>query len=254
MKKPYEGHEIAYRRLRKRGHRSWDERNCAKPPKRSRGLDGGTRELLADVLSQPWAPKRGKAIELGCGTAPMLRWVCKRGFEGLGVDVSKTAVSMAREQSKGLDIRFKKADVCSAAISRPGSFDLAIDGHCLHCIIRPEDRKTFLSNTHRLLKTGGLFVVLTMCSPVDRKGISEVVRGQKLVDRVLYAPTDKASEYEGARKIDGRVYMPTRYVGHWKDILSELRRARFEPQLIRFNRGTPRDPFSDLCVGALALP
>ena len=254
MRKPYEGHEIAYKRIRRKGLRSWAERNCAKPPKRPREIDGDTRKFLVDVLGQRWAPKGGRAIELGCGTAPILRWVCRRGFSGLGVDVSKTAISMARAQSKGLDIRFRRADLCGPSVGKPGGFDLAVDGHCLHCITGREDRRAFLSNTRALLREGGLFVVLTMCSPVDRKGSPNVIRGQKLVDRVVYAPADEVGEYEGARRIGGRDYMPTRYLGHWKSILTELRAAGFEPQLIRFVHATPKDPTSELSVGALAVP
>jgi len=36
-------------------------------------------------------------------------------------------------------------------------------GNCLHCILEP-DRKTFLSNVHRLLKTNGVFFVYSKCS------------------------------------------------------------------------------------------
>jgi len=170
------------------------------------------------------------------------------------VDVSKTAISMARAQSKGLDIRFRRADLSGPSVGKPGGFDLAVDGHCLHCITDREDRRAFLSNTRALLREGGLFVVLTMCSPVDRKGFPNVIRGQKLVDRIMYAPAEEAGEYEGARRIGGRDYMPTRYLGHWKSILTELRRAGFQPQLIRFVHATAKDPTSELSVGALALP
>jgi len=160
---------------------------------------------------------------------------------------------MAREQSKGLDIRFKRADLRGAVVGKPGTFNLAIDGHCLHCIIKAEDRRAFLENTRRLLIEGGLFVLLTMCSPVDRKSLSEMTPGQKLFGRVIYAPSNKGAEFEGSRTFDGKSHMPTRYIGHWKSILTELQGCRFQPQLVRINHATPSNPVSSLSVGALAV-
>ncbi len=247
MKKSYQGHEIQYQKMKNKDVLSWDEMIG-----HNKGITNDTKRFLMDVLAQPWAPKGGKVIELGCGTAPILRWLCKKKFEGLGVDVSKTAIKMAREQSKGFDIRFKRADVCNLSAEKSRTFDLAVDGHCLHCITQPEDRKRFLKNTFRLLKEGGLFIVMTMCAPVDRKMFSNLFQEQKLIDRIIYAPYDRATEYEGSRTFEGRDYIPTRYVGHCKSILTELRRARFHPRLIRYSHPVAQVPFSNLAVGALA--
>jgi SAM-dependent methyltransferase len=197
-------------------------------------------------------PKGGKVIELGCGTGPVLRWICKGDFSGLGIDVSKTAIAMAREQSKGLNVKFKQADICRTDVGRTGKFDLAIDGHCLHCIIRPEDRKAFLKNSFKLLKKGGLFIVMTMCSPADKRIFSNVCEGQKLINHTIYAPYDKAREYEDFLTFNGRDYMPTRKVLHWKSILSEIQKAGFKIKLLRYNEASGQeDPFGCLSVAAL---
>ena len=233
--------------MKKEGILSWYEISGRKV------IDDDTKRFLVDVLSQPWAPKSGKAVELGCGTAPILRRICKRGFSGLGVDISKTAIAMARDQSKGLNIRFKKADICHFRTEKAREFDLAIDGHCLHCIIRPKDRKAFLKNTFQLVKKGGLFVVMTMCAPVERKVFSKLFPAQKLIDGIIYAPYDKANEneYEGCRIFDGQGFIPTRYLGHWRNILTEIRKVGFQPQLVRYNRPASQDPTGDLAVAAL---
>ncbi|MDD5458164.1 MAG: hypothetical protein PHF37_02060 [Phycisphaerae bacterium] len=70
MKKPYEGHEIAYKRLKKEGILSW---SGSRKNKRHTTLHGDIKVFLKDVLSQPWAPKSGRVIELGCGTGPIDR-------------------------------------------------------------------------------------------------------------------------------------------------------------------------------------
>ncbi len=114
-KKPYEGHETEYQRMRKNNIRSWDLRD--KPEE----IDESTKRFIEDALDQPWAAEKGKVIELGCGTAPMLRWLSEKGFgPGLGVDVSKTAIAMAREQSKGLNLTFKNADLCKTLPAKAG--------------------------------------------------------------------------------------------------------------------------------------
>ena len=252
MKKPYEAHEIAYRKMKKEGIRSWDERYSSNSPGRKRQIDVDTKRFLVDVLAQTWAPKGGKAIELGCGTAPILRWVCKKGFSGLGVDVSKTAVAIAREQSRGLNIRFRRGDICKLSVDKVGKFDLAVGGHCLHCIIAPKNRRAFLKNTFRLLKKRGLFILMTMCAPVDLKIFSNTCEGQKLIDHTIYAPYEEAMEYEGFRTIGGCDYMPTRYVAHWRNILSEIRKAGFQIKLFRYSYPAGQDPIGSLAVGALA--
>jgi SAM-dependent methyltransferase len=234
--------------MKKKGVRSWNESQRIK----GKAIDADTKQFLTDVLAQPLGPKGGKVIELGCGTGPVLRWICKGDFSGLGIDVSKTAIAMAREQSKGLNVKFKQADICRTDVGRTGKFDLAIDGHCLHCIIRPEDRKAFLKNSFKLLKKGGLFIVMTMCSPADKRIFSNVCEGQKLINHTIYAPYDKAREYEDFLTFNGRDYMPTRKVLHWKSILSEIQKAGFKIKLLRYNEASGQeDPFGCLSVAAL---
>ena len=130
-KKPYEGHEVVYQRMKKKGILVWGQKGSGSTGK---SCHPETNNFLKDVLSQPWAPKGGRVIELGCGTGPILRQVCKKGFSGVGIDVSKTAIAMAKDQSKGLDIKFRQADVCNLNTKSLGKFDLVIDGLCLHCI------------------------------------------------------------------------------------------------------------------------
>lgn len=247
MKKPYEGHEIIYKKMHKKGVQSWDKNQDTE----RKAIDPNTKRFLTDVLAQPWAKKNGRVIELGCGSGPILRWICKRGFSGLGIDVSKTAIAMAKEQSKGLDIGFKRADICRFGVEKIGKFDLAVDGHCLHCIIQPEDRKAFLKNSFKLLKKGGLLIVMTMCSPADRKVFSNVYEKQKLINHTIYAPFDKADTYEDFLAINGSDYMPTRKILHWKSILSEIKKAGFEIKLLRYNKASEQEPFGDLSVAAI---
>jgi len=246
-KKPYEGHEIVYRKMKEKGILVWGQKGSGSTGK---SCHPEINSFLKDVLSQPWAPKGGRVIELGCGTGPILRRVCKSGFSGVGVDVSKTAITMAKEQSKGLDIKFRQGDVCNLNAKSLGKFDLAIDGLCLHCITGAKDRKAYFDNVSKILKDGGLFVLLTMCGPMNRKRFSEACKGHKIAKKVVYVPFEDKS-YGRLTKFNGKTYLPSRYIGHWKEILSEIRRASFTSKLIRYNANNSKDFCGTLTVGAL---
>ncbi len=252
-RKPYEGHEVEYQRMRAQGIRSWGERKSLlrAPPKE---IDEDTERFLRDALAQPWAPNKGRALELGCGTGPILRWFRKRGFHGDGVDVSPTAIRMAREQSKGLRLQFRCEDVCASDfVRKASSFDLCVDGHCLHCVTEPKDREALLGNVRRLLKPGGMFVVLTMCLPVDRAAFRRLIPGQKLVDRRIWVPMKSPGDYSSVRRMNGKFYLPTRFVASWRTILKQLGEAGFELRMFRFNRCHSEEPLSHIAAAAVRL-
>jgi SAM-dependent methyltransferase len=250
--KPYELHEREYRRMREKGIRFWDEVSGNRATSVN-GMDPAVPEFLEKALALDAAPKAGKALELGCGTGPIARWLCGKGFSTVGVDVSATAVEMAKEQSEGLDARFVAGDVCGEFVKIPGRFDLAVDGHCLHCITRAEDRARFFENAHRALRTGGMLVVLTMCAPVDRKAAAEVLGGhQRLMGSIVYAECAALEECEDTRTVGGKPHFPSRYVGHRRDIVKEIRAACFEPVHTSVTDPSSGDPFSTLHLAAVA--
>jgi SAM-dependent methyltransferase len=253
MKKSYEEHEFEYRKMKEKGVGSWFCRKTGKIPRHHRDIDGDTERFLADVLAQPWTASLGKAIELGCGTAPLLRWICKRGFTGFGVDISQTAISMARVQSENYFASFDVADVCDESFSLKEKFDLAIDGHCLHCLTDKNDRLNFLKNAYQLLNNNGVFVVLTMCAPFDRAAFSAAFPKQKIFKNIIFVPYDGDEKYRDSTEIDGRPYLPTRYVGHWKSIMSEIRSAGFKIKLFRYNSSVPNNPAAYFAVAACKI-
>ncbi len=249
--KAYESHENAYQNMRKKGQLNWNDIQQTVPPPANDGIDDNDRRFIDDALAQPWAPSTGLAVELGCGTAPMLRWLCSLGFTGLGLEISATAVEMGREQSSDYDLTLRKEDVCSDNLKIDQNADLVLDGHCLHCITDPADRRTFLANARRIIKPQGLFIVLSMCSPVNRKRFTELYAPQKLVGKIIYSPSEV--DYPDCKIFSGKRYLPTRYFGHWKDILREIKAARFDPRLIRIANHWKDDINSDIAVAAVAI-
>jgi SAM-dependent methyltransferase len=245
MKKPYESHEGEYRRMEAAGTKSWFRRN------RPWDIDPHDKHFLEDVFAQPWAPKNGNAIELGCGTGPLTRWLAKGGFKTTGVDVSGTAIRMAREQSKSFTIDYRVADICTREVRSIVKFDLCVDGRCFHGRTSLKDRRAALENVCRLLKPNGVFVMMSMCSPIERFSLARQYPDQRILRNVIYYPLKKAGAFSGAKKINGQQYLPIRFLGHWKFLLSVLRKAGLRPSLVRFNHCLPQEPVSSLNVAAV---
>lgn len=224
---PYAAHEQVYQKMKADGVPTWDQRD--KPT----AIDPHDRRFLEDALAQSWAPGKGRALELGCGTGPLTRWLADRGFETTGVDISATAIEMAKEQSEGSGIEFFQADLCKISPKRLGRFDLILDGHFFHCLTDPKDRAAAFDRVRGMLNLDGVFILMTMCSPIDRSAFARLFPDQIIHRHIIHSPH------------------PTRAVLHWKTLLKELRDHGFEPRLIRFNRCGGEEPLSSLNVGTI---
>jgi SAM-dependent methyltransferase len=119
-------------------------------------LPAPLRELLegGDVL-----PCR--AVEFGCGMGKHAIEMARRGFEVTGVDLSPTAIRMARENAAAadMDVRFVAADV-TRAMDLPTGFGFGWDWEMLHHLF-PEERGGYAANLARHLAPGALH--LSVC-------------------------------------------------------------------------------------------
>lgn len=245
MQPAYHAHESVYRRLDAAGRRWWNEGG------RKRPIEPGVRAFLNDALRQAWCPRPGRALELGCGTAPILRWLHARGWGGAGIDVSPTAIRMARREAQGTGLRFVAADVLRYRGFRAGSFDLVVDGQCFHCLTDLADREHFLRETARLLRPGGVFVLLTMARPVLTRAFRAAFG--PLQDDIAWLPLADARTFRGARRLDGKWCVPTRRLEPWPRTLRQLAGAGLEPRLVRVHACHEQDPLSYLSVGAVRV-
>ena len=198
----YEGHEDVYQKHRLQSDRvGWDD----------------AQQLAANVASMEWVlqwptfPKAGKVLELGCGAGNICIELAKRGFQTCGVDIAPTAIEWARQNAllAGVAGEFSVGNVLELADFSDESFDVVLDGHCLHCIIG-DDRTRFFANARRLLRPGGTLLVRTMCNEVP-KGL--MLRGN-------FDPETRCT-------ISTAGYA-TRYFGWANDIIREVIGARFD--------------------------
>ncbi len=120
--------------------------------------------LLDRSGALPQAPAR--VLELGCGNGATSSPLALRGYDTVGVDISATAVVWAGEAfaPAGLNGRFIQGDVRWMPFLADASFDLLVDGACLHCLLGP-DRGSCLSEVMRVLSPGGTFIASSMCGP-----------------------------------------------------------------------------------------
>ena len=116
--------------------------------------------LVALVDSGKVAPC--KAIDLGCGAGNYAIYLAGRGFDVTGVDLSPTAIRIAREQAgkRGVRCRFLVADVLGDLGEAGGPFGFAYDWEMLHHIF-PQDREKYIRNVVRLLEHEGKY--LSVC-------------------------------------------------------------------------------------------
>src|SRR5215470_16236906 len=112
MSRSYQADEKVFQKLRAAGKTSWDEQ--ADP---EANFD---RFVMRPFLEESLAaiPQRShgrSALEVGCGTGPICCFLAARGWTVRGIDVSPTALEMARQNAaqRGLNVQFDVADICS---------------------------------------------------------------------------------------------------------------------------------------------
>jgi SAM-dependent methyltransferase len=103
-----------------------------------------------------------RAIDLGCGTGNYAIYLASEGFEVTGVDISPTAIRIARKNAEKRAVRcdFVAADVLGDLAQVEGTFDFAYDWGLLHHIL-PENRQRYVENVLGRLNDKGRY--LSVC-------------------------------------------------------------------------------------------
>ncbi|GGC45454.1 class I SAM-dependent methyltransferase [Chelatococcus reniformis] len=133
----------------------------------TRGLARLTAALdrLGSEGAIPAAP--ADLLELGCGNGLGALAMAQRGYRVHGIDLSPTAIAWAEERfaAAGLAGAFRIGDVREMSAFADQSFDIVLDGSCLHCLIDDDDRARCLTEVRRMLRPAGAFIVSHMCGP-----------------------------------------------------------------------------------------
>lgn len=100
--------------------------------------------------------------EMGCGAGPNLVWLAEKGITASGVDISPTALGLARHNLEAHQLGALTGRLIERSVTAvPEIEDESLDGVIESCVfqhLNREDRTAAFSEVARVLKPGGLFV------------------------------------------------------------------------------------------------
>lgn len=119
----------------------------------------GTHPELSQLV-ESGRIRTGRAIDLGCGTGREVIYLAKQGFDATGVDISPTAIGMARKSAEaaGIEARFLVGDLTDLP-DLDGRFDLIVDYGALNDL-NQHQRDAYMAQVLPLAAEGSQFVLL----------------------------------------------------------------------------------------------
>lgn len=147
----------------------------------------------------------GTLLDFGCGDGKLTIKLAQAGLKSYGIDISPTAINWAKErlQAESANAEFRVGNVLAMPY-QSGTFDIAVDSFCFHCIIG-ENRKKFLSESLRVLKKHGNLIIMSKC-------------GDPKSPDYPFDPVKRCKIENG---------IPTRYMGLPEIIVEEVKNAGF---------------------------
>ncbi len=103
-----------------------------------------------------------KTIDLGCGIGNYSIYFASIGFDVTGIDISPTAIEIAKENANRREIKcnFLVVNVLGNLNEIKSTFDFAYDWELLHHIF-PEQRRIYVKNVYEILNPGAQY--LSVC-------------------------------------------------------------------------------------------
>lgn len=189
---------------------------------------------LSIRLSAEHLPRSGRVVEFGCGAGDQSLLLAASGYDVTGIDISPTAIAWARNkaQERGIRAAFEVGNVCELADTAAATYDMVVDGHCLHFIFG-EERSKYLQTAHRILAPGGWLLLSSICSSSD--------------DSVV------GPNYDAATRCYVQSGVAYAYQGLVTDIVAEVLAAGFEIVVQRVTPGIPGERSDFLYVDARKL-
>ncbi|MGH9291524.1 MAG: class I SAM-dependent methyltransferase [Acidimicrobiales bacterium] len=130
-------------------------------------------ELMA-ALDESWLPRRGRALDVGCGLGTEAGHLASIGWEAFGIDLSGVALARARREQPG--VGFARADLRRLPFG-DHVFDAALDRGCFH-YLAAVDRPAYAAELRRTLRPGGkLLLRASLRAAGVRNDIDEGVIG-----------------------------------------------------------------------------
>lgn len=136
-----------------------------------------------------------KTIDLGCGTGNYAHYLASIGFDVTGVDISHSAVKIAKEMAKKKGVKncFLVADVLGDLSEVNETFDFAYDWEMLHHIF-PENRKKYIENVYRIVNPKGKYLSVCFSEKDPQFGGSGKYRETQLGTILYFSSEDELKE------------------------------------------------------------
>jgi len=100
-------------------------------------------------------------LEMGCGAAPTLVWLARRGIRVSGIDVSPTALRLAKENLENTGVGDRIGKLLEGSVTNVPFEAASFDGVLESCVfqhLNRKERKAAFHEVRRVLKPGGIFV------------------------------------------------------------------------------------------------
>jgi SAM-dependent methyltransferase len=113
------------------------------------------------LLTSANAPTVGKTAILGCGSGHDALLFAKYGFETIGFDFAPSAIALAQNLSKTMDItsQFLQRDIFELPQEFANKFDYVIEHTCF-CAIHPSQRPDYVNTVSSILKPNGELIAI----------------------------------------------------------------------------------------------
>lgn len=144
---------------------------------------GGPQPELAALIEA--GKFHGEVLDVGCGEAAISLYLAERGYTTVGIDLSPTAIDLARREAekRGLtNASFEVADVSSFTGYPPGSegrFDTIVDSTLFHSI-PVEAREGYQQSIARAAAPGASYFVLVFDKAAMPSGPANAVSAEEL--------------------------------------------------------------------------
>jgi len=122
-------------------------------------------------------------LDLGSGAGRNSNYLAKKGNIVTGIEISDAAVAIAREHAtkERLEVTFIEGDIGAKYQFLDNHFDLLLDITSSNSL-NEKEREIYLSESFRVLKPGGYFIVKALCKEGDenaKKLIAQHPGGEK---------------------------------------------------------------------------
>lgn len=136
-------------------HPSWNDDYASGEPL---PWDTGTPDPMLVEMVESYVIKRGRTLEVGCGTGTNAIYLAQRGFEVSGVDISPLAIESARRKAQG-SCRFETLDFLNETPAG-GPFQFVFDRGCFHIFDEEHERRRFAQHVAAALVDDGVWLSL----------------------------------------------------------------------------------------------